>query len=37
MAGLPLDEHLERALDSLSVGDYMSGITAEEVSRLLRG
>ena len=37
MAGLPLDEHLTDALEALRVGDYMSGITAEELSRLLRG
>ena len=37
MAGLPLDGHLTEALEALRVGDYMSGITAEELSRLLRG
>ena len=37
MAGLPLDEHLTDALEALHVGDYMSGITVEELSRLLRG
>ena len=37
MAGLPLDGHLAEALEALRVGDYMSGITAEELSRLLRG
>ena len=37
MAGLPLDGHLTEALEALHVGDYMSGITAEELSRLLRG
>ena len=37
MVGLPLDGHLTEALEALRVGDYMSGITAEELSRLLRG
>ena len=37
MVGLPLDRHLTEALEALRVGDYMSGITAEELSRLLRG
>ena len=37
MVGLPLDGHLTEALEALHVGDYMSGITAEELSRLLRG
>ena len=37
MAGLPLDELLTEALEALHVGDYMSGITAEELSLLLRG
>ena len=37
MVGLPLDGHLTEALEALRVGDYMSGITVEELSRLLRG
>ena len=37
MAGLPLDGHLTEALEALHVGDHMSGIKAEELSRMLRG
>ena len=37
IVGLPLDEHLTEALEHLHIGDYMSGITAEELARLLRG
>ncbi len=37
MVGLPLDERLAEALEPLRVGDYMNGITAEDLSRLLRG
>ena len=37
MAGLPLDAQLAEALAPLHVEHYMSGITAEELARLLRG
>ena len=37
LVGLPLDEHLEEALAGLRVGEYMNGITPEDLSRLLRG
>ena len=37
MAGLPLDAQLAEALAPLHVEHYMSGITAEELTRLLRG
>ena len=37
MAGLPLDAQLAEALVPLHVEHYMSGITAEELARLLRG
>lgn len=36
MVGLPLDEHLESALEPLHVERYISGITAGELARLLR-
>lgn len=36
MVGLPLDEHLESALDPLHVDPYICGITAGELARLLR-
>jgi len=37
MAGLPLDEHLEEALEPLGVSRYMHGITARDLAGLLRG
>lgn len=37
MVGIPLDENLETALEPLQVERYMSGMTAEDLSRLLRG
>ena len=37
MAGLPLDAQLAEALATLHVEHYMSGITAVELARLLRG
>ena len=37
MAGLPLDAQLAEALAPLQGEHYMSGITAEELARLLRG
>ena len=37
MSGLPLDAQLAEALAPLHVEHYMSGITAEELARLLRG
>lgn len=37
LAGLPLDEYLTAALEGLNVGHYISGITPQELSALLRG
>lgn len=36
MEGIPLDTHLEAALEPLHVERYMSGITAADLARLLR-
>lgn len=37
LEGLPLDEHLAEALTGLQVGEYMNGVTPQELARLLRG
>jgi len=37
LVGLPLDDHLEAALEPLDVGRYIQGITARDLARLLRG
>lgn len=36
MEGLPLDEHLSQSLASYNLSYYINGITAEQLSRLLR-
>lgn len=36
MEGIPLDEHLEAALEPLHVEHYISGVTVGDLSRLLR-
>ena len=36
MTGIPLDENLETALERLDVSSYMNGITARQLSGLLR-
>ena len=37
MAGLPLDDQLNETLKKMDIAYYMSGITAEDLTHLLRG